>query len=262
MKRKDLHSTTRFSNRARDYARYRPHYPAGIIRILRKEAGLRPDSVIADVGSGTGISAELFLKEGNTVHCVEPNKQMREAAGSSLKKFKRFISVDGTAERTTLRSGSVDYVIASQAFHWFDVDKSKAEFARILRPGGWVVIIWNIRRNSTRFLRGYEALLEKHGTDYHAVGERGRRRASRHDLGRLFAGRRYRTRILSYAQRLGYGALRGRLLSSSYVPASGDPRSKPMLADLKRLYRRYQRGGTVPMHYDTEIYFGRIDSDA
>ncbi len=261
MKQQDLHSTTRFSNLVRNYALYRPHYPLGIIRVLRKEAGLRRDSVIADVGSGTGISAGLFLRNGNIVYGVEPNREMRKAAERSLKRFDRFSSIAGTAERTTLPAASVDFVIASQAFHWFDVGRSKKEFARILKPGGWVAIIWNIRRTDSPFLRAYEALLKKHGTDYRAVGERGRRGASRRQLGRLFAGGRYRTRILAYVQRLHYSALRGRLLSSSYVPASTDPRSKPMLLELKRLYARHERGGAVRMAYDTEIHFGRVDSD-
>ncbi len=160
-------SAQRFSDRVENYVRYRPSYPDEIVQILRDETALNPDSVIADVGSGTGISAELFLKNGNTVFGIEPNLQMRQAAEQLLKPYSDFRSVDGTSEATTLASASVDYAVAAQAFHWFDPSRTRQEFVRILRPSGWVVLIWNARRlESTPFLRAYEQLLQEYGTDY------------------------------------------------------------------------------------------------
>ena len=150
--------TARFSNRVDDYVRYRPSYPAGVLEILRAEVGLTPASIIADVGSGTGISAELFLRNGNTVYAVEPNDAMRHAAERLLGGYHAFHSVNGRAEATTLPDASIDLSLAAQAFHWFDVPKARAEWQRILRPDGWAVLVWNTRRTDTSpFLRAFVA---------------------------------------------------------------------------------------------------------
>ena len=163
-------STTRFSDRVDNYVRFRPTYPPAVVDILSDETGLTKSSVIADVGSGTGISSELFLKNGNEVYGIEPNNEMRQAAERLLASYPNFHSIAAQAEAITLPDASVDHVVAGQAFHWFDRTRTKQEFARILKPGGWAVLLWNTRRlDSTPFLEGYEALLQQYGTDYHAT---------------------------------------------------------------------------------------------
>ena len=129
-------STRRFSDRVENYVRYRPTYPEDVLEVLRQETGLKSSDIIADIGSGTGISAERFLRSGNEVFGVEPNLEMRRAAESQLQRYAKFHSVVGTAEATTLPNHCVDYVVAAQAFHWFDQAKAKQEFVRILRPDG------------------------------------------------------------------------------------------------------------------------------
>jgi len=162
--------TRRFSSRVESYIRYRPRYPQPIIALLERECGLTPASVVADVGSGTGILSELFLAKGNRVFGVEPNPEMREAGQRLLAGYPGFISVDGRAEATTLPHASVDLVTAGQAFHWFDRPSARAEFARILKPGGWIMLIWNKRRKlGTPVAVAYETLLLRYGTDYYAV---------------------------------------------------------------------------------------------
>lgn len=159
--------TDRFSDRVENYVRYRPSYPAAVLDVLREEIGLTPDWSIADVGSGTGISAALLLDNGNEVFAVEPNGPMRAAAEKLLAPYPKFHAVDGTAEATTLDARSVDAVVAAQAFHWFDPAAFGGECRRILKPNGWAVLLWNARRlDATPFLRGYEELLQKYGTDY------------------------------------------------------------------------------------------------
>jgi ubiquinone/menaquinone biosynthesis C-methylase UbiE len=238
-----------------DYVRYRPGYPAGVLDVLRSETGLTPAAVVADVGCGTGLSATLFLRNGNPVSGVEPNREMREAASRLLAAYPRFTAVAGTAEATGLPDRSVDYVVAGQAFHWFDPDAACREFARVLRPGGWVVLMWNTRRTDSPFLRTYEALLKRYGTDYRAV---------RHEnvgpeaLGRFFGPGGYAWRVLANGQRLDRAGLAGRLLSSSYTPGPGHPDHEPMLRDLDRLFDEFQRDGQVQLEYDTELYFGRL----
>jgi SAM-dependent methyltransferase len=122
--------TERFSDRVADYARFRAGYPPGVLEVLRRETGLAPHHVVADLGSGTGLSARLFLEDGNVVLGVEPNAAMRQAAERLLAGWPGFRSVAGTAEATTLDAGSVDLVVAAQAFHWFDPDATRAEVVR------------------------------------------------------------------------------------------------------------------------------------
>jgi SAM-dependent methyltransferase len=249
-------STERFSNRVDNYVRYRPRYPEAVLNILRDEIGLSPTWEIADIGSGTGISAELFLRNGNEVAAVEPNEPMRAAAERLLVKYPRFRSVAGTAEQTMLADHSVDCVVAAQAFHWFDIPRARAQFKRVVRPDGWVVLLWNARRlDATPFLREYEQLLLAYGADYSRV---------RHDrideeaLEQLYGNRRFTGRAVENLQPLDFEGLRGRLLSSSYVPAIGEPRHKEMLAALDRLFQKHQRDGHVVIEYDTQIYAGRM----
>lgn len=246
--------TERFSTRVEDYARYRPRYPAGVLELLAREVGLTPDWVVADIGSGTGLSAEPFLDHGNAVYAVEPNDAMRAAAEALLGDRPGFRSVAGTAESTTLDPASVDLVVAAQAFHWFDTDAAGAELGRILRPGGVVALLWNMRRTEgTPFLRAYEGLLERYGTDYQRV---------RHDrispdvLDRFFAPG-YRRATLYNEQQLDREGLTGRVLSSSYTPEEGDPAREPMLRALDRLFAEHEHGGRVRLEYDTELYIGR-----
>lgn len=248
------HATTRFSDRVRNYVLYRPGYPSAVLDVLRAETGLAPGHVVADVGSGTGISAGLFLEAGNPVHAVEPNGEMRAAAEEMLGARPGFHSVAGSAEATTLPDASVDYVVAAQAFHWFNGPAVRREWLRILRPGGWMVLLWNARKtDTTPFLRAYEALLHAHGTDYASVNhENVTPEAIAAVLGAGF-GRR----DVPNEQVFDWEGLKGRLLSSSYAPNEGQPGHAPMMEALERLFATHQRDGRVRVEYDTQIYWGR-----
>lgn len=249
-------STERFSDRVADYVRYRPGYPPETLDVLHGAVGLTPRSIVADIGSGTGISAELLLRSGAEVYGVEPNDHMRAAAEAQLSANPRFRSVRGSAEATTLAPGSVDIVAAAQAFHWFDRERTRAEFTRILRPGGYVVLLWNSRHvDSTPLLRGYEALLQQYATDYNAVNHQNIDAAA---VARFYAPGSCTRVVLPNSQSFDFAGLRGRLLSSSYAPAAGDPRHEPMLAALKQLFDEHVADGTVRFDYDTEIYYGRL----
>jgi ubiquinone/menaquinone biosynthesis C-methylase UbiE len=245
----------RFSTRADSYARYRPGYPAAVIDILKSECGLSETSTIADVGSGTGILTELLLKNGNAVFAVEPNAAMRISAERLLVAYPQFTSVDATAEETTLEDNSLDLIIAAQAFHWFDRTKTRREFARILKPKGWVVLIWNERRlDSTPFLRAYEDLLLRYGTDYQLV---------RHEnvatkIADFFAPSGFKLKNLENSQHFDFESLKGRLLSSSYTPEPDDPNFEAMLAELKKIFVGYQEGGMVTFEYETRVYYGQL----
>lgn len=154
-----LNPTQRFSDRVDNYVKYRPSYPTAVLDCLRDECGLVAPSVIADIGSGTGNLARLFLQKGNRVIGIEPNKEMREAGEAYLAEFANFSSINGTAEATTLPDDSVDFVTAGQAAHWFDREKSLPELRRILRPGGTIAFVWNTMAfDDSPFMRGYEQI--------------------------------------------------------------------------------------------------------
>jgi ubiquinone/menaquinone biosynthesis C-methylase UbiE len=158
----------RFSNRAADYVRYRPGYPAEVLPLLRSECGLKSGHVIADIGSGTGFLSELFLKNGNRVYGVEPNEAMRQAGEEYLAAYDGFVSINASAEATTLGNASVDFVTAGQAFHWFEPSAARREFIRILKPLGWIVVLWNDRQMDTPFASAYENLLVKSFANFFA----------------------------------------------------------------------------------------------
>lgn len=248
--------TNRFSNRVENYLRHRPGYPPEVIDILRIEASLRPSNVVADVGSGTGILSKLFLKAGNEVFGVEPNAEMRAAAERLLIAYPRFHSVAGSAEATTLPKRSVDLVVAAQAFHWFDRKKARAEFRRILRGKARVALLWNDRKTiGSRFSEGYEELLRIFGTDYAAVDHKN---LGPETFDRFFGSGAWTSISLPNEQRFDLEGLRGRLLSSSYAPAPGQPRHAEMMEDLEKIYAATQKNGFVRMEYGTKIYFGRL----
>ena len=248
----------RFSNRVEDYARYRPGYPAAILDALRETCGLQPESVIADVGSGTGLLAQMFLENGNLVYGVEPNAAMREAGEQLLEKYPHFCSVAGSAEATTLPGASVDFIVVGQAFHWFEPAATRGEFSRVLRPGGWVAVLWNERMtDTTPFLREYELFLRRFGTDYEKVSETYPREQH---MKKFFGTGNFEAGFFPNEQVFDFEGLRGRLLSSSYAPPTGHPNHEPMLAELKRLFDAHQKDGHVRIEYKTHMYYGQLEA--
>jgi SAM-dependent methyltransferase len=246
----------RFSNRVADYLRYRPHYPEGVLDFLRSKCDLAPAHTIADIGSGTGLLSKLFLKNGNQVFGVEPNQEMREAGEAYLAAYPHFTSFNGSAEATTLADSCADFVTVGQAFHWFKPEPTRREFARILRPDGWVAIVWNDRRLSTTgFAVSYEDLLVRFGTDYSRVRDSYPRTE---DIRAFFWHEKFLTHQLPSSQHFDLESLRGRLRSSSYVPTEGDPKFAPMMAALDALFATHQHDGRVLMEFSTWVHVGQL----
>jgi SAM-dependent methyltransferase len=249
-------STERFSDRVNNYIRYRPGYPTEVISLLERETGLIPTQCVADVGSGTGLSAMLFLRNGNPVFGVEPNTDMRQAAEQLLAGYPNFTSVNGTAEATTLPDQSVKLVVAGQAFHWFRPQETKAEFRRILQPGGWVVLIWNERETDSAFLKEYENFLLNYSTDYQEIDHRN---VDEKVLEPFFGSAGYQLHTLPNYQEFDVNGLNGRYLSCSYAYPEAHPRYPEAMTQLGRLFDRYQQNGSVRMDYRTLVYVGRLD---
>ena len=248
--------TQRFSSRVTNYVKYRPSYPAAIIDLLATECGLRPDSIVADVGSGTGLLAELFLKAGNRVLGVEPNREMREAGEQLLKGYAHFTSVAATAEATALPDHSLDFITAGQAFHWFDRERVNVEFPRILKRQSWIVLVWNERRvDSTPFLRAYEELLQMYSPEYPLVDHR---LVEDDVIDSAFPSIHFDLKSFENRQVFDFEGLRGRLLSSSYAPEAGHPNHAPMLGALAAIFDQYQVDGRVSFDYETRVYYGQL----
>lgn len=253
-----LDSITRFSNRVENYLKYRPRYPPAIIPLLEKECGLRAASIIADIGSGTGFLSELFVRNGNKVIGVEPNAEMRAAGERFLADCPSFTSIDGMAEATGLPEASVDFVTAGQAFHWFDRRKARAEFRRILKAGGWVVIAWNtfpVTRSA--LVAAYDDLLTRYGTDYREVA----REIGDSGVEKFFPAKAGKWARFDFHQTFDWEGFRGRLLSASYAPDTDSPKYEPMLAELKSVFDTHQRNGQVAFEYDTLVFYGRLDTE-
>ncbi len=249
-------ATTRFSDRVADYVKYRPHYPVEIIDLLAANCELTPESVIGDIGAGTGILAKIFLENGNAVVGVEPNKEMREAGEAYLAEFARYTTLDGSAETTRLPTQSMDFLLAGQAFHWFDHDKTRAEFKRVLKPDGVVVLVWNDRRvDSTPFLRDYEDLLQTWGTDYKEINHKN---IQDNKVFAPFFGGPFHEASFDNIQRFDFEGLMGRLHSSSYVPAKDHPNYPPLAKRAREIFDAYAAGGTVAFEYDTRVYYGSL----
>ena len=222
---------------------------------MKDECGLRPQHVVADIASGTGIWTRLLLVNGNRVFGVEPNAEMREAGERLLGEFPNFTSVGGTAEATTVGDASVDFVTAAQAAHWFDRVRARREFVRILRPGGWLVLLWNERlTDATPFLREYEQLLLNYGTDYEEV----RHERTTDAVNEFFDPVPFQERTFPMRQEFDYAGLEGRLLSSSYAPGPGHPNHDPMLRELRRIFDAHVKAGQVAFDYKTRVYFGQL----
>ncbi len=244
----------RFSNRVANYIKYRPDYPREVIGFLRENAGHNEDSVVADIGCGTGISSRMFLEQGNRVFGVEPNTAMRAAAARELGAFGNFTAIDGTSEQTTLPDASVDLVVAAQAFHWFDAVKTRPEFVRILKPGGHIVLIWNERQlDTTPFLIEYEAFLLKYADDYTKV---------RHEnvdqlrLREFFAGD-YGSVTFQNVQIFDFDGLKGRMLSASYMPSDSHAVFDQMIEELRILFAKHSESDKIKVFYDTNVYHSR-----
>jgi SAM-dependent methyltransferase len=249
-------STQRFSDRVGNYVRYRPSYPTSLIATLKDRARLTPQSPVADIGSGTGILTALLLPLAGRVDAVEPNAAMRAEAEARFRNEPNFRSIAAPAEATSLESASVDLITAGQAFHWFDARACRIEFARILKPGGHVALIWNERlTDATPFLADYEFLLRTLAREYDQLKQSRIDEAAIRDF---FQPAPLEKIEFPNEQIFDLPGLIGRSLSSSYVPNAGQPGHARFLAELRRIFSAHARDGQVSLLYQTRLYLGRL----
>ncbi len=247
----------RFTGRALEYAQARPGYPREVVGWLCTVCGLGPGCVVADVGAGTGIFTEMLLETGARVSAVEPNADMRQVMQEALGLNTSFSAVDGTAERTGMENNSVDMVVAAQAFHWFDVSATKTEFRRILKPDGWVALLWNDRRTTgTAFLEACERLLREHCPDYlHVVS----RDPSEETLKDFLGRESFHAASACNEQLLNKGEFLDRLKSCSFFPAPEESGYETTIKAAKSVFDEHNTDGRVQILYDTRLFCGRLE---
>lgn len=246
-----------FASLAQDYTLYRPGYPAPVLDELASVCGLAHDWVIADIGSGTGNLARLFLASGHRVFGVEPNREMREAGERMLAGYSNFRSLDGSAEHIPLDAQSVDLITIGQALHWFDVEQARAEFQRILSSYGWVVVMWNDRvSDATPFTREYDAIASTLANTQPTLCTVTPPPFSA-GLDRLLGAAPY-SASFPHTQQFDLDGFLGRARSSGYIPQPGAPGHTDLTALMTDLFTRHQRAGIVDFHYITQLYVGRL----
>jgi SAM-dependent methyltransferase len=247
-----LHPTTRFSDRVENYVKYRPSYPKEIIPFLEKYYDLSRDKRIADIGSGTGIFSELFLQSGYQVIGIEPNEQMRRAAEIKLGNYPGFTCRNHQAEHTGFRTRRLDLITVAQAFHWMEPAQTKKEFFRILKPSGHIILAWNLLLNHSTFLQDYQCLKQKFAIDY-----KENKMADEESIHIFFHPLFVKVHCFPNIQYLDFDALKGQLLSISYIPLPGHPKYDTMINELIHLFIAYNENGYVRMEFETKLYVNR-----
>lgn len=250
--------TTRFSNTVEYYVKYRPSYPQSIITFLQDKCGISTDKLIADIGSGTGIFTKLLLDNHYKVIAIEPNNEMREKAEWLLSSYPNFKSSNATAENTELEDHSIDVITAATAFHWFDRVKTHREFFRILKPSGWCILLWNLRRvDASPLMNEYENLLQKYGIDYVNVAAE---KLDEKIISEFYLPIKVGVEKFSNMQRLDWAGFQGRILSTSYTPKPGHPNFDSMLQAAKKIFDQNQDQGYIEFFYTTKLYYGRLSA--
>lgn len=240
---------SRFSNHAGDYHRYRPRYPEAILTFLEQTIGIDASKAIADIGSGTGIFTELFLKKGYSVSAVEPNRQMREEAEKTLNTYPNLKIVDGTAENSKLDSLSIDLITVAQSFHWFDPESVKTEFKRIAKAGAHVLLVWNVLQQRTPFLKAYQEIKNKYSDPKPYL-----KQVDEDMITKFFAPAGITRQEIYHSRLLDQDELLGYFRSSSYAPLQGENRYPDLVEDIEQLFKAHQKSGFVKLEYSAQMY--------
>ncbi len=244
-----------FSGRSRYYSLARPGYPTDIIGFLRDRIGLSPSFTVADIGAGTGLLSKLFLENGNSVFAVEPNNEMLSTAVETMRGYSGFHTVNGTAENTNLEARSIDLITCGQSFHWFNVELASPEFKRILKPGGYVLLVWNDRLpNEGGFNWEYEKICIRYSPAYHSSGSTV---LTREGFEQFFESG-YEEHTFPNSQALDMEGVKGRYKSASYAISASHENYSALIRSLEDGFNKYEKDGFVKIEYETKVFLGRL----
>ena len=250
-------NTDKFSGKAENYDKYRQNYSIEILDCFR-DYNFNENSVIADIGSGTGKLAKIFLEKGNTVYAVEPNDNMRNMAVSALKDFKNFAPVKGSAEDTSLQNKTMDFVTVGQAFHWFDAQKALDEFKRILKNSGVLALIWHNRKTNSVFMQEYENFLRENFPNYNEKNHRDISGDISDEKNKKYFSKDYKKVIMENIRELNFAEFFGGFLSASYSPKEYTKEYYKSRKILKNMFNKFDTNNKVTFEYETIVYIGRI----
>ena len=251
-----MDNTQNFNGLANDYTIGRPTYSNAFIESLYSQHGFTEQSVIADIGSGTGKFAKQLLDKGSFVYCIEPNDDMRKCATKELCKYRGFHTIDGTATETKLDEKSVDHITTSQAFHWFDVALFKKECKRILRNNGSVFLIWNMRDMSSEINQVSFEIYSKYCPNFKGFGG-----GIQKDDIRIKQFFEDKYEYVEFDNPLFYHKNKfiSRSLSGSYSLKNGDDNYNEYINALSNLFEKYSKDNVLTMANKTVAYIGRLD---
>jgi SAM-dependent methyltransferase len=250
-----MNNTMKFTGKAGLYAAARPSYSTALFDFLYEEAGMTEASIIADIGSGTGIFSQALLERGSTVYSVEPNADMRQTAEIKLNAYAHFHSVNGTAEHTALLVGTADFITVAQAFHWFDAVKFKSECQRILKPNGAVILIWNSRVATSELVQENASIFERYCPSFTGFSE-----GMEQDDAKIadFFNYDYECRRYEHDLYLDKETFIARNLSASYSLKETDRDYASYIAELESLFHKYAVDGRLTMPNETVAYLGTL----
>lgn len=250
-----MDTTKKFDGRAKDYTTSRPSYSIELIDYLYGNYELSEASAVADIGSGTGKFSKHLLDRRSEVYCVEPNDDMRCVAESELYEYKNFHSVAGNAENTTLKNNFVDFITTAQAFHWFDVSKFKQECLRIIKNGGKVFLIWNIRDYDDILNQEWHKVFSRYCPDFRGFSNG----IERDDIKiKAFFDKGYDYVSFDYPLIFDREGFIKRSLSSSYSLKENNKNYEQYISALNELFDKYEDDGLVFLSNQSVAYIGTI----
>ena len=248
--RKARRDCSLFTGKQQYYDDFRPSYPAAAIDFIHTHIG--ENAVIADIGSGTGKLAMLLAGHASRLYALEPNAHMRRILCHRTAELPQVQIIAATAEALPLPDHSVDAITVGEAYHWFDNEQTRAEFRRILKPGGHVFLLWN------RFVRNafYDEMLAVQQAYSTASSPRQRTRAERADA--LFGPRHWEQHTFGHTMQQTFEQFYGGMSSASSAPEAGTVAGKAYRAAVHALFDKHAVRGRIATHVETVCYVGTL----